>query len=257
MDPLLKDKKGIIFGVADKKSIAWAIAQSLMAHGAETILTYQSERLEKHIKPLLEDQTQVQAMVCDVLQTEQVEAVLREAEKRWGKLDFLIHSIAYAHWDDLRDEYFKVSMDGFQTALSISAYTLTALARQAKPLLEKAQGASIVTLTYLGSDRVLPGYNVMGVAKAALESSVRYLAYDLGPLNIRVNAISAGPLATRAAKAIQGFSDAQRISAERSPLKRNIDASEVGDAAVFLCSRLSRGITGDVLFVDSGYHVLG
>ena len=254
---LLEGKKGLILGVANKRSIAWAIAQSCAAGGAQLAFTYQGDRLLENVKELADTLPGSLVLPCDVTQESQVDEVVRKINEAWGGLDFIAHCVAYAKAEDLEGGYLKTKKDGFDTALQVSAYSLTLVAQKAAPLLEKNGGGSIVTLTYLGGERVMPGYNVMGVAKAALQSSVQYLAYDLGPKNIRVNAISAGPINTLAARGITGFTDILKMSREKSPLKRNTEPSEVGDTALFLFSALSRGITGNVVYVDSGYHILG
>ena len=254
MPGLLEGKKGLILGVANKRSIAWAIAQSAAREGAELAFTYQGERLEQNVRELADTLKSSVVLPCDVMQESQVESIFKKLDEVWGGLDFMAHCVAYAKAEDLEGDYLKTKKDGFDTALGVSAYSLTLLAQKAAPLMEKRNGGSITTLTYLGGERVAPGYNVMGVAKAALESSVRYLAYDLGSKNIRVNAISAGPINTLAARGISGFTDILRVVRERAPLKRNIEAEEVGDTALFLFSALSRGITGEVIHVDCGYN---
>ncbi len=254
---LLAGKRGIIFGVANKRSIAWAIAQSLAAHGAELAFTCQNERLEDNVKELAATLGNPVVLRCDVSQPNEIESVFAALDKRWGALDFLVHSLAFAKTEELEGEYANTSPDGFELALKISAYSLVSLSRAARPLLAKSGAGSIITLTYIGGERVVKGYNVMGVAKAALEQSVRYLASDLGPQNIRVNAISAGPLNTLAARGIHGFTDILKYIPEKAPLKRNIEAAEVADTALFLASPLSRGITGEVIHVDAGFHVVG
>lgn len=258
MGNLLEGRKGVIFGVANKRSIAWASALSLAGEGAEIAVTYQSERVKENVESLADGLPKKLVFPCDVTHPEEVSKVFERLGEAWGGLDFLVHSIAFADQEDLKGAYVNTSQAGFELALDVSAFSLTHLAKAAAPLLEKSeQGASIVTLTYLGSERVIPRYNVMGVAKAALEASVRYLAYDLGPKRIRVNAVSAGPLNTVAARGIQGFTEILKIHQERACLKRNIEASEVGDAVLFLVSSWSRGITGEVIHVDAGYHVMG
>ena len=256
-DGVMHGKVGLIVGVANHRSLAWAIARAAAAQGATLALTYQG-RFEEHVKELaatLEPEALV--LPCDVQQDAEIDAVFARIGERFGGLDFLVHGAAFAAREDLAGGFTQTSRDGFRTALDVSAYSLIALARGARPLMQARGGGSIVTLTFLGSDRVFPNYNVMGVAKAALESSVRYLAADLGPENIRVNAISAGPVKTLAAAGIGGFSAILGVVREKAPLRRAIDTSEVGDAAAFLLSDASRGITGEVLLVDAGYHVLG
>jgi len=253
---MLQNKQGIIFGVANKRSIAWATAQALHQAGAKLAFAYQGERLKENVERLTaEEMPNSPLLSCDVTNQADVEGVFRQLASDFGRLDFLIHSIAFAPREALEGEYMKVERDGFLSALEVSAYSLTQLARAAAPLM--TEGGSIVTMTFHGAEKVYPGYNVMGVAKAALESSVRYLAADLGPKNIRVNAISAGPIQTLAARGVSGLSTMLKASAERAPLKRNVEPREVGDTATFLCSSLSSGITGATIFVDCGYNIMG
>jgi enoyl-[acyl-carrier protein] reductase I len=255
-DGRMQGKVGLIVGVANHRSLAWAIAQAVAAEGARVVLTYQ-ERFEEHVRELaaqLSPETLV--LPCDVQDTAIAE-VFERIQQDHGGLDFLVHGVAFAQRDELAGPFVQTSREGFRLALDISAYSLIALARGAQPLMQARGGGSIVTLSFLGSDRVFPNYNVMGVAKAALESSVRYLASDLGPNGIRVNAISAGPVKTLAAAGIGGFSSILGVVREKAPLRRAIDTSEVGSAAAFLLGNASRGITGEVLMVDAGYHVLG
>jgi len=253
---LLEGKKGLILGVANKRSIAWSIAQSAAREGAELAFTYQGERLEQNVRELARGLQGSLILPCDVTKEEEADAVFKRLDEVWGGLDFLVHCVAYAKAEDLDGGYTKTKKDGFDIALGISAYSLTLLTQKALPLMEKKGGGSVVTLTYLGGERVMPGYNVMGVAKAALEASVKYLAYDLGQKNIRVNAISAGPISTLAARGIAGFTDILKLVREKAPLRRNTEPEEVGDTAMFLLSPLSRGITGEVIFVDCGYHIV-
>ena len=255
MTKLLEGKKGLILGVANKRSIAWAIAQSTAASGAQLAFTYQGDRLKENVEELAGTLAGSLVLPCDVTDESQVDAVFNKIRETWGGLDFIAHCIAYAKAEDLEGDYVKTKKDGFDTALGVSAYSLTLVAQKAAPLME-GRGGSIVTMTYLGGDRVTPGYNVMGVAKAALQASVRYLANDLGPKNIRVNAISAGPVNTLAARGISGFSEMLKAAREKSPLRRNTEAAEVGDAALFLVSALGRGVTGQVIFVDNGLSIL-
>ena len=257
MSKLLEGKKGLILGVANKRSIAWSIAQSATAEGAQLAFTFQGERLEENVRELAGTLKDSLVMPCDVMKEVEVETLFKKIQDVWGGLDFMAHCVAYAKAEDLEGGYTKTSKDGFDTALGVSAYSLTALCQKAAPLMEARGGGSILTLTYLGGDRVMPGYNVMGVAKAALQASVRYLAHDLGVKNIRVNAISAGPINTLAARGISGFTDILKVVRERAPLKRNTEPQEVGDTALFLFSALSRGITGQVIYVDNGYNILG
>ena len=253
---MLENKQGIIFGVANKRSIAWATAQALHRAGARMAFAYQGERLKENVERLTaEEMPNSLLLPCDVTNQQDVDEVFKRLASDFGRLDFLIHSIAFAPREALEGEYMKVERDGFLSALEVSAYSLTQLARAAAPLM--TEGGSIVTMTFHGADKVYQGYNVMGVAKAALESSVRYLANDLGPKNIRVNAISAGPIQTLAARGVSGLSTMLKVHAERAPLKRNVEPREVGDTALFLCSSLSSGITGETLFVDCGYNIMG
>lgn len=250
-------KVGLIVGVANHRSLAWAIAQATANAGAKLILTYQG-RFEEHVTELaatLDPRPMV--LPCDVGDDQQIAAVFAKIEQEHGGLDFVVHGAAFASRDEITGGFLKTSREGFRQALDISAYSLIALTRGAQPLMAARGGGSVLTLTFLGSDRVFPNYNVMGVAKAALESSVRYLAADLGPQNIRVNAISAGPVKTLAAAGIGGFSAILGVVREKAPLRRAIETSEVGDAAAFLLSHAGRGITGEVLMVDAGFHVIG
>jgi enoyl-[acyl-carrier protein] reductase I len=253
---MLQDKQGIIFGVANKRSIAWATAQSLHQAGAKLAFAYQGERLKENVEKLTEAEMPGSPLFsCDVTNQENVDETFKSVAEQFGRLDFLIHSIAFAPREALEGDYLKTDREAFLTALEISAYSLTQLARAAAPLM--TDGGSIVTMTFHGADKVYQGYNVMGIAKAALESSVRYLAADLGQRNIRVNAISAGPIQTLSARGVSGLSTMLKHHAERAPLKRNVEAREVGDTALFLCSSLSSGITGETIFVDCGYNVMG
>jgi enoyl-[acyl-carrier protein] reductase I len=252
----LTGKKGLVLGVANKRSLAWAIAKRASEAGAELALTFQGERLEENVRELagtLGKESQI--LPCDVTADDQVDALFAKIRESMGRLDFVVHAAAFAPPEALSEPFVQTSREAFRMALDISAYSLVSLARGAQPLM--TEGGSIVTLTYLGAERVFPNYNVMGVAKAALECSVRYLASDLGPRNIRVNAISAGPVKTLAAKGISGFSDILGVYRERAPLRRNTESSEVGDTGLFLISDAARGITGEVLYVDGGYHVMG
>jgi enoyl-[acyl-carrier protein] reductase I len=253
---MLKDKRGIIFGVANKRSIAWATAQALHQAGARLAFTYQGERLKDNVEALTKAEMPGSLLIaCDVTKQEEVDEAFKQVGAEFERLDFLIHSIAFAPREALEGEYLKTDRDAFITALEISAYSLTQLTRAAAPLM--SEGGSIVTMTFHGAEKVYQGYNVMGVAKAALESSVRYLAADLGPQNIRVNAISAGPIQTLSARGVSGLSTMMKHHAERAPLRRNVEASEVGNTAAFLCSSLSSGITGETIYVDCGYHIMG
>ena len=256
MAGLLEGKKGLVLGVANKRSIAWAVAQSLAREGAKLAFTYQGERILESVKELTDTLPNSILLPCDVMREEEVDGVFKKIDEVWNGLDFLIHCIAYAKAEDLEGSYLKTKKEGFDTALGVSAYSLTLVTQKATPLMEKSGGGSVVTLSYLGGQRVAPGYNVMGIAKAALEASVRYLANDLGQKNIRVNAISAGPINTLAARGISGFTDLLKIARDKAPLRRNTEPAEVGDTALFLCSSLSRGITGEIIFVDCGYNIL-
>ena len=253
---MLRDKRGIIFGVANKRSIAWATAQALHQAGARIAFTYQGERLKDNVEALTKAEMPDSLLIaCDVTKQEEVDEAFKQVGAEFERLDFLIHSIAFAPREALEGDYLKTDRDAFITALEISAYSLTQLARAAAPLM--TEGGSIVTMTFHGAEKVYQGYNVMGVAKAALESSVRYLAADLGPQNIRVNAISAGPIQTLSARGVSGLSTMMKHHAERAPLRRNVEASEVGNTAAFLCSSLSSGITGETIYVDCGYNIMG
>ena len=250
-------KHGLIVGVANKRSISWAIAQATARRGAKLALTYQG-RFEEHVNELAQELGEPALVLpCDVASDTDIEAVFAKVGQEFGGLDFLVHGAAFAMRDDLMSPFTNTTREGFRVALDISAYSLIALSRGALPLMEKRGGGSVLTLSYLGSERVFPNYNVMGVAKAALEASVRYLAADLGPRNIRVNAISAGPIKTLAAAGIPGCSAILNVYRDRAPLRRTIEASEVGEAAAFLLSDAAKGITGDVLMVDSGFHATG
>jgi enoyl-[acyl-carrier protein] reductase I len=249
---------GLVVGVANKRSIAWAIARAAAEEGASLVLTYQNDRLRENVVELANGLLEAPLVLpCDVADDSQIDALFAEIDARHGGLDFLVHGAAYAERADLERPFLETSRTGFHTALDVSAYSLVALAQRATPLMERRGGGSIVTLTYLGSERVFPNYNVMGVAKAALESSVRYLASDLGPRHIRVNAISAGPIKTLAAMGISGFSSILQVYRDRAPLRRTVEASEVADAALFLLGPTGKAITGEVLMVDGGYHAIG
>jgi enoyl-[acyl-carrier protein] reductase I len=253
----LNGKHGLIVGVANKRSISWAIAQAAAAAGARVAMTYQGQRLEENVRELADGLTDPLVLPCDVTDDGQIARVFEEVERSFGGLDFLVHGAAYAAREDLSNPFVQTTRDGFKLALDVSAYSLIALTRGALPLMEKQGGGSVLTLTYLGSDRVFQNYNVMGVAKAALESTVRYLAADLGPKNIRVNAISAGPIKTLAAAGISGFSGILQVYRDRAPLRRTVETSEVANAAVFLLSDAARAVSAEVLMVDGGYHAIG
>ena len=248
---------GLIIGVANKRSIAWAIAKSMAEAGARMAVTYQGERLEENVRDLTAELADALVLPLDVTSDEQLAAVAARCDEAFGGLDFVVHGAAFAPREELSRPFVETSREGFRMALDISAYSLISVTRVTKPLLEKRGGGSILTLTHLGSDRVFPNYNVMGVAKAALESTVRYLASELGPQNIRVNAISAGPIRTLAASGIGGFSTMLQAHRDRAPLRRNTETSEVGDAARFLLTAAGRGVTGEVVMVDGGYSVMG
>ena len=252
---LLEGKKGLIIGVANKHSIAWAIAQAAAREGAQMLFSYQNERLRENVEELVQTLPGASACVCDVGDDSQIDAMMKQASEKLGRLDFLVHSLAFAPREELTGEFVNTTRQGFATALDVSAYSLVAVTRAAMPLM--TEGGSGVTLTYLGSERVVPHYNVMGVAKAALEATVRYLAHDLGPKNIRVNAVSAGPIKTLAARGVSGISKMVDHHRAFAPLRRATEQGEVGDTALFLVSPLGRGITGEVIYVDGGYHILG
>jgi enoyl-[acyl-carrier protein] reductase I len=253
----LSNKVGVVVGVANKRSISWAIARATAAAGARIVLTYQNTRLEENVRELATTLEEPLLLPCDVTSDSEIDALFAAIDAKYGRLDFLVHGAAFADREDLDRPFSETSREGFRKALDISAYSLVALTRRAAPLMEKSGGGSVLTLSYLGANRVFPNYNVMGVAKAALEASVRYLASDLGPKNIRVNAISAGPIKTLAASGISGFSSILQHYRDRAPLRRTVETSEVADAAVFLLGPLGRGVTAEVLMVDGGYHASG
>ena len=251
----LKGRTAVVFGVANKRSIAWAIAQGLHAAGANLAITYQNERLEQEAKDLILSLLGAEAYMCDVSKDEEITRLFSTLKERHGKLHTLVHSVAYAPADELKGDFINTSREGFRVALDVSVYSLVAVARAAAPLME--DGGSIVTMTYYASEKVVPRYNVMAVAKAGLECSVRYLAYELGKKRIRVNAISAGPIKTLAARGIAGFGDMLKEHEERAPLGRRVEVEEVGNTGVFLASDASSGITGEVIYVDCGYNIMG
>lgn len=251
----LEGKRGLIVGVANKRSIAWGIAQSVAREGARVALTYQNERLEKNVRNLATELNDPVLLPCDVTDDQQLDALAPVIQAELGGLDFVIHAVAYAERADLEGAFVDTSRDGYRIAQDVSSFSLTALCQRTAPLMEA--GGSVVALTYLGGERVVPNYNVMGVAKAALEMSVRYLAADLGPKAIRVNAISAGPVRTLAASGVSGIVKMLAYHREHAPLRKNTEQAEVGDTAAFLVSDLSRGITGEIIYVDGGFHVLG
>jgi enoyl-[acyl-carrier protein] reductase I len=255
MTASLQGRVAVVFGVANKRSIAWSIAQGLHNAGVSLAITYQNERLALEAKDLISSLPGAEAFQCDVSRDEEVTKLFATLKERYGKLHVLVHSIAFAPAEELKGEFLSTTREGFRVAHDVSVYSLIALARAAAPLMD--EGGSIMTMTYHGSTKVVPRYNVMGVAKAALECSVRYLAYDLGKQRIRVNAISAGPIKTLAARGIADLGEMMRAHAERAPLKRNVDVKEVGDTAVFLASDASSGITGETIYVDCGYNIMG
>jgi len=253
---LMKDKKALICGVANEKSIAWAIASKLKEEGADLCFTYAGDAMKSRVEPLAEKIGASLCLPCDVSSDEEIDGVFKSIKKEWGHLDTLVHAIAFANRDDLKGSFLNTSREGFKLALDISAYSLVALSRGAAPLMEGRKG-TIMCMSYLGSEKVIKNYNVMGVAKAALESSVRYLANDLGPEGIRVNSISAGPIKTLAAKGINKFEDILRIVEERSPMHKNVTIEDVAGTALYLASDLSSGVTGEIIYVDSGFNVVG
>jgi enoyl-[acyl-carrier protein] reductase I len=252
---LLEGKRGLVLGIANKRSIAWGIAQAAHREGARLAVTYQGERLEENVRELAAHLREPLILPCDVAKDADLEALASAVKGEFGSLDFVIHAVAYALREELDGEFVNTSREGYRIAQDVSSYSLTALARVTAPLMDK--GGSIVTLSYLGGERVVPHYNVMGVAKAALEMSVRYLAADLWPKGIRVNAISAGPIKTLAASGVHGLSKMLEYHRTHAPLRRTTDQDEVGDTALFLVSSLGRGVTGEVIHVDGGFHVMG
>jgi enoyl-[acyl-carrier protein] reductase I len=253
---LLAGKKALIVGVANEKSIAWGIAEAFKREGAAIALTYAGETLAKRVIPLGESIGAELIVPCDVRNDEEVDAAMSAVREKWGGLDILVHSVAFANKEELKGSFLNVTREGFATAMEVSVFSLIALAKAAAPLMEGRE-ASILTLTYFGGQRVFPSYNIMGVAKAALEMSVRYMAEAVGPTGIRVNAISAGPLKTLAAAGVGGFNQIASIVEGKAPLRRNITQEEVANSAVYLSSHLAKGVTGEVHFVDSGYNIIG
>jgi enoyl-[acyl-carrier protein] reductase I len=251
----LQGRTAIVFGVANKRSIAWSIAQGLHNAGARLIITYQNERLEQEARDLISSLPGTEGFMCDVSKDEEIDRLFAQVKEKFGKLHVLVHSVAYAPAEELRGEFINTTREGFRIAHDVSVYSLIAVARAAAPLME--DGGSVLTMTYYGAEKVVPHYNVMAVAKAALECTVRYLAFDLGKKKIRVNAISAGPIKTLAARGISGLGEMLKSHAERAPLQRNVEVSEVGSAGVFLASDASSGITGETIYVDCGYNVMG
>jgi enoyl-[acyl-carrier protein] reductase I len=252
---LMAGKKGLVMGVANHRSIAWGIAKACHDHGAKLAFTYQGDALEKRVRPLAQEIGSELVLPCDVTDAASIDAVFTGIEKSWGGLDFLVHAIAFSNKDQLKGRYLDTTPDNFQLTMNISCYSFTAVAQRAVPLMK--EGGSLLTLTYYGAERVMPHYNVMGVAKAALEASVRYLAADLGDRKIRVNAISAGPIKTLAAAGIGDFNYILKWNELNAPLKRNVSTEEVGNAGLYLLSDLGSGVTGEVMHVDAGYHVVG
>jgi len=253
---LLQGKKGVVVGVANKRSIAWGIAQAAAREGARLAFTYQGERLKENVEELAKPIEGSILLPLDVTKDDDIKAMAETLKKEFGEVDFLVHAVAFAKREELDGNFVDTSRDGYALAQDVSAYSLVALTRALLPLMEGRQ-ASVITLSYLGGERVIPNYNIMGVAKAALEMSVRYLAADLGPKGVRVNAISAGPVKTLAAAGIHGFSKMLGQVSRVAPLRRNVTQEEIGDAGVFLLSSMSRGVTGEVIHVDCGYHVIG
>jgi len=255
--PLLEGRRGLIFGVANRRSIAWAIAQALAREGAQLAFTFQGERLEQGVRDLAATVDSPLVVPADVTQDADVDRVFEAVDKTWGGLDILVHSIAFAPPSTFERPFAETSREDFRTALDISAYSLISLTNRAAPLMEAAGGGAVMTMTFNASQRTYPNYNIMAVAKAALEAEVRYLAYELGPRRIRVNAISAGPVRTLAARSITGFTVMEDHTERNAPLRRNISAEDVGNAALYLCSPLASNVTGQILLVDAGYSILG
>jgi len=256
MDRLFEGKRVLIFGVANERSIAWGIAQAMHQHGASFIFTYAGEMLERRVRPLAESVNAVALLPCDVTDDAQIETCFEQVREHWDSFDVLIHSVAFANREDLEKRFSETSRAGFLLAHDISVYSLIALSRLSAPMLAPRKG-NIVTMTYHGSQKVVQNYNVMGVAKAALEAATRYLAADLGPDGIRVNAISAGPIKTLAASGVRGFRSILGAVEEKTPMRRNVTQADVGNSALFLCSDLGSGVTGEILYVDSGYNIMG
>src|SRR5216110_3493087 len=255
MSSTLEGRVAVVFGVANKRSIAWSIAQGLHNAGAKLAVTYQNERLEEEARDLILSLPGAEAFMCDVSNDNEIEALFGKLKERYDKLHVLVHSVAFAPADELKGAFLDTTREGFRIAHDVSVYSLIAVSRAAAPLM--TDGGSIMTMTYYGAEKVVPKYNVMAVAKAALECTVRYLASDLGPKKIRVNAISAGPIKTLAARGISGLGDMLKAHAERAPLKRNVDPGEVGGTAAFLLSEAGSGITGETIYVDCGYNIMG
>ncbi|HTY67093.1 MAG TPA: enoyl-ACP reductase FabI [Alphaproteobacteria bacterium] len=253
--PLMAGKRGLVMGVANERSIAWGIAKAVAQHGGEMAFTYQGDALEKRVRPLAESVGSKHVLSCDVTDTASLESVFKTLAASWERLDFVVHAIAFSDKDELKGKYVDTSRDNFLRTMEISCFSFTDVCRRAAPLM--TEGGSLLTLTYLGAERVTPHYNVMGVAKAALEASVRYLAVDLGGQRIRVNAVSAGPMNTLAARGIGDFNYILRWNELNSPLRRNVTLNEVGGAGLYLLSDLGSGVSGEVHHVDCGYHVVG
>jgi enoyl-[acyl-carrier protein] reductase I len=256
VDNILEGKTGVILGVANKRSLAWGCARSLSRAGMRLAFTYAGERMKKGVTALAEECPGSIVLPCDVTKPEEIDSAFAAIEKEFEHLDTVVHAIAFARREELQGNFFETTKEGYMLAHEVSAYSLTAVARRALPLMEGREG-SIVTLSYIGAERVVPNYNVMGIAKAALEASVRYLAADLGPRGIRVNAISAGPIRTLSASGVRDFNEMIDNIAAKAPLRRNVTAEEVGDTCLFLAGPHSRGITGSIVFVDAGYHIMG
>ncbi len=251
----LVGRTAVVFGVANKRSIAWAIAQHLQEAGAQLAITYQNERLREEAEEMIASLPNATAFQCDVSNDDEIEALFEQLKQRYGRLDVLVHSIAFAPADELKNDFLLTTREGFRIAHDVSVYSLIALSRAAAPLM--TEGGSVITLSYFGAEKVVPNYNVMGVAKAALEATVRYLANSMGPRQIRVNAISAGPIKTLAARGIAGLTDMLKMHADRAPLKHNVDVNEVAAAATFLASPAGAGITGETIYVDCGFNIMG
>lgn len=254
---LLEGKTGIVFGVANKRSIAWAMAQALAREGMRLAFSYQGERLKESVEALTSTIPGSLLIQCDVTNDADIAAVYAEVDREFGRLDAVLHSVAYAPKEDLERDFVETSRDGFKIAHDISAYSLVSLTRAAMPLFEKTGGGAVLALSYHGAQKAVEGYNVMGVAKASLEASVRYLAANLGPKNVRVNAISAGPVNTLAARGVKGFTTMLKHHAERAPLRRNVELEELGNAGLFMLSPMSSAITGEIMYVDCGYNIIG
>jgi len=255
MSKIMEGERGLIIGLANNRYIAWGISEALHQHGAELAFTYQGDALKKRVEPLAESLGANIIVPCDVTDDASIDAVFEELKKQWGKIDFVVHAVAYSDKSELDGMFLNTTRENFKMTMDISAYSLAAVAQRAVPLMN--EGGSIITLTYGGSERVMPHYNVMGVAKAALECSVRYLAEDLGKMNIRVNAISAGPIKTLAASGIGDFRYILKWNELNSPLRRNVTIQDVGGAGLFLLSDLAAGVTGEILYVDGGYNAVG